>query len=59
MSKHKDMIYGYWSNLLSPFGIRVSYVLGSIIENHDRGIHGDFAVDADCINDLLEGFEKK
>ena len=59
LSKHKDMIYGYWSNLLSPFGIRVSYVLGSIIENHDRGIHGDFAVDADCINDLLEGFEKK
>ena len=59
MSKHKDMIYRYWSNLLSPFGIRVSYVLGSIIENHDRGIHGDFAIDAHCIKDLLEGFAKK
>jgi hypothetical protein len=56
MSKHKDMIYRYWSNLLSPFGIRVSYALGSIIENHDLGIHGDFSIDADCMNDLLEGF---
>ena len=58
MSKHKDMIYRYWSNLLSPFGIRVSYALGSIIKNHDRGIHGDFAIDADCMKDLLEGFEQ-
>ena len=59
MSKHKDMIYRYWNNLLSPLGIRVSYALGSIVENHDLGIHGDFAIDADCINDLLEGFKHK
>lgn len=59
MSKHKDMIYRYWSNLLSPFEIRVSYALGSIVENQDLGIHGDFAIDADCMNDLLEGFEQK
>jgi capsular polysaccharide biosynthesis protein len=59
MGKHKAMIYRYWSNLLSPFGIRVSYALGTIIENRDRGIHGDFAIDAGCINDLLEGFEQK
>ncbi len=59
MGKHKDMIYRYWNNLLSPFGIRVSYALGSIIENHDRGIHGDFAINADCIKDLLECFKKK
>jgi capsular polysaccharide biosynthesis protein len=59
MSKHKDMIYRYWSNLLSPIGIRVSYALGSIIENRDRGIHGDYAIDANCINDLLEGFKNR
>jgi capsular polysaccharide biosynthesis protein len=59
MSKHQDMIYGYWSNLLSPFGIKVNYVLGNIIENRDLGIHGDFAIDADCINEMLEGFEQK
>ena len=59
MSKHKDMIYRYWSNLLSPFGIRVSYALGSIVENQDLGIHGDFAIDADCMNDLLEGFKQQ
>ena len=59
MSKHRDMIYRYWSDLLSPFGIRVSYALGNIIENHDRGIHGDFAVDTDCISDLLNDLENK
>lgn len=59
MSKHEDMIYRYWINLLGPLEIRVCYILGSIVENHNLGIHGDFAVDADCINDLLEGFEKK
>lgn len=59
MSRHEDMIYGYWSNLLSPFGIKVNYVLGNIIENRDRGIHGDFAIDVDCINEMLNGFEEK
>lgn len=59
MGKHEDMIYRYWSNLLSPFGIRISYALGSIIDKHDRGIHGDFAIDAVCIEDLLESFKKQ
>lgn len=59
MSKHEDMIYRYWGNLLSPFGIMVSYLLGDIVNNHDRGIHGDFVVDADCIRDLLECLGRK
>lgn len=59
MSKHKDMIYGYWNNMLSPFGIKVNYVLGTIIENHDLGIHGDFVVDINCIDELLVSFEEK
>jgi hypothetical protein len=59
MGKHEDMIYRYWNNLLSPLGIAVSYVLGDIVENIDLGIHGDFAIDSDCIIDLLEAFEKK
>lgn len=59
MSKHKDMIYGYWNNLLSPFGINVNYILGDIVENHGLGIHGDFTVDIDCMRELLENLEKK
>lgn len=59
MGKHKDMIYGYWSNLLGPFGIKVSYVLGNIVANRDLGIHGDFAVDMACIDELLESFKEK
>lgn len=57
MSKHEDMIYRYWCNLLGPLGIKVSYVLGDIVENHDLGIHGDFAIQPDCISELLEGFQ--
>lgn len=59
MSKHKDMIYRYWSNMLSPLGISVGYALGEIIENDDLGIHGDFKVETQCIVDLLESLEKK
>ena len=59
MGKHEDMIYRYWSNMLSQFGIRVSYVLGNIVKNHDLAIHGDFIVDSDCISDLLEAFGRK
>jgi capsular polysaccharide biosynthesis protein len=59
MGKHTDMIYRYWTNLLSPLGIKVSYALGSIIENRDRGFHGDFVIDADNINALIESFERQ
>lgn len=59
MAKHKDMIFRYWSNLLTPFGIRVNYVLGNIVQNHDLGIHGDFLIDTDCINELLEESSEK
>ena len=59
MNKHQDMIYRYWNNMLSPLGIRVSYLLGDIVENHDLGIHGDFTVDTNRMCDLLEDFERK
>ncbi len=58
MSQHKNMIYRYWSNMLFPLGINVSYALGDIIENYDRGIHGDFAVDTKTVLELLEGAER-
>ncbi len=59
MSKHKDMIYRYWSNMLSPLGISVGYALGEIIEKDDLGIHGDFKVETQSIVDLLESLGKK
>lgn len=59
MAKHKQMIYRYWHNLLTPIGINVGSVLGSIVENHDLGIHGDFAVDIVDVKNLLEAMENK
>lgn len=58
MSKHENMIYRYWSNMLTPLQVKVSYVLGNIVENRDLGIHGDFLVDVGHLNDLLVDFGK-
>ena len=57
MGKHQDMIYRYWNNLLSPLGIKVSYVLGNIVRNKELGIHGDYVIDEDSIEDLLEDWK--
>ena len=57
MAKHENMIYRYWSNMLLP--IKVSYVLGSIVENQRLGIHGDFVVNINDLIDLLETLENK
>jgi capsular polysaccharide biosynthesis protein len=53
MAKHENMIYRYWSNMLTPMQIKVSQVLCKIVENRDLGIHGDYAINIDCINDCL------
>lgn len=45
MGKHSGMIYRYWQNMLAWADIEVIYVLGEIVDNRDRGIHGDFLVD--------------
>ncbi|QPD03468.1 MAG: hypothetical protein Nkreftii_001242 [Candidatus Nitrospira kreftii] len=59
MARHKRMIYRYWHNMLTPIGISVGSVLGSIVENHDLGMHGDFAVDIVDVMNLLEVMENK
>ena len=59
MAKHKNMIYRYWSNMLAPMQVKVSHVLGDIVQNRGLGIHGDFAIDAGCVNDLLDSFEEE
>ena len=59
MSKHENMIYRYWINLLNPFGIKVNYVLGNIIDQGSLGIHGDFAVNVADVVELLETLEDK
>ena len=59
MAKHENMIYNYWFNMLAPLQVRVFYVLGNIIKNHDLGIHGDFFVNSSDVLDLLDDFERK
>lgn len=59
MSKHENMIYRYWSNMLIPIKIKVSYVLSDIVENRDLGIHGDFLVNTSDVLDLLDVLECK
>lgn len=59
MAKHNHMIYRYWHNMLTPIGIDVGFVLGSIVTSHDLGIHADFAVDIVDVTNLLEAMENK
>lgn len=59
MAKHENMIYRYWCNMLTPIQIKVSYVLGNIVENRDLGIHANFLVNTSDVVDLLEALEKK
>lgn len=54
MSKHEDMIYRYWSNMLAPLGIKVNYILGNIVDNQFLGLHGDFQVDEEDVITFLE-----
>ena len=59
ISKHKDMSYGFWVNVLGPIGIKVSYVLGDIVENYDYGVHGNFEISLCLMNDFLAALERK
>lgn len=58
MSKHENMIYRYWCNMLTPIQVKVAYVLGNITENKDLGIHGDFLVEIEHVAELLKEFGK-
>ncbi|HEX5647360.1 MAG TPA: glycosyltransferase 61 family protein [Nitrospira sp.] len=57
ISKCKGLAYQYWPNMLTPLGVRLSYVLGEIVDNHAYGVHGDFQVDRSYLMDFLENVE--
>ena len=59
MSMHKHMIYKYWSAMLSPLNIHVSYLLGTIVANQSRGIHGDYRVDETILTHFLNESENR
>lgn len=45
ISKHKNMAYWYWINILSSTGIVPDYVLGGIVGDPPKGVHSDFNID--------------
>lgn len=55
MSSHKEMIYQYWANMLSPVGIKVNYVIGENVGRSRRDIHTDFTLP---IPELLAQIQK-
>lgn len=57
MPKHKDMIYKYWLNMLSPLEIDITYILGEPSSNQHLGIHADYVVSDKCISDFLLDME--
>jgi capsular polysaccharide biosynthesis protein len=57
ISKSKDLAYKYWVNMLSPIGVQLSYVLGDIVDNHQYGVHGDFAINTSYLMEFLDYLE--
>lgn len=54
MSDHKEMIYHYWSNMLSPLGVNVNYLIGERVGNDSLSIHSDFRIMISTLNQQLE-----
>lgn len=59
MSKHKNMIYRYWFNMLAPQGIDVSYIIGTPEDRHRSDIHSDFTVDFSDVSKILNQWKSK
>ena len=53
MSNHKDMLFGYWRNMLSHIPNDISYILGDFSKNNTHGVHSDFVVDPLVMEDFL------
>jgi acetyltransferase-like isoleucine patch superfamily enzyme len=61
ISDHKEMIYRYWSNMLSPVGINVNYIIGNSVYVDISNIHSDFKVEPSNLEKNLEaqGYRKR
>lgn len=59
VSKHNDLAYGYWINMLTPLGINFNYIFGEVVENQDGGFHSNFEVKPSSLEDFLETMERK
>lgn len=57
ISKCKDLSYKYWVNMLASTGIKCSYVLGDIVDNHHQGAHGDYEIKTSNLVECLEVLE--
>lgn len=53
MSKHENMIYRYWLNLLTPQGIEVNYALGTAVNKNKTSIHSNFYIGLQNISQML------
>lgn len=45
MPNHKEMIFNYWSNMLSPLGVEVNIIIGESIDRGKFQFHADFKID--------------
>jgi capsular polysaccharide biosynthesis protein len=57
MSKHKDMLFGYWRNILSHIPNDISYILGDFSKTNAQGVHSDFMVSPLVMEDFLANIQ--
>lgn len=51
IGKHVKMSYRYWVNMLSHSGVSLKYIIGNIIDDPSKGVHGNFYVDLNILSD--------
>jgi ABC-type polysaccharide/polyol phosphate transport system ATPase subunit/capsular polysaccharide biosynthesis protein len=54
MSKHKNMIYGYWQSMLATFNLEITHILGDISCNQDFDLHANFYINSDDLRSYLD-----
>jgi capsular polysaccharide biosynthesis protein len=53
IGKHQNMIYRYWSNMVSFLGVKVNLILGST-EDTREDIHGNFKINPDDLFNAIK-----
>lgn len=54
MSRHKNMIYGYWQSMFATFNLKITHLLGNTVDDERMDLHSDFFVDSGDLKKYLD-----
>lgn len=59
MAKHENMIFRYWAEIYKFNNVKISYILGDLVNDNDFGIHGEYIINKDDLIEFLDSVENK